>query len=174
MTTFDYAQSNSLLKRQIKEKGDGDNYNHSDVTMPLEDGASPSLRLESFDSAESNTAAIPVDGPAKSTSKTEKKTMPTKKTQHSKHKFANGSTTAPNPTTNKTSVVGKEKDAEPKSGILAENSGGTIRSNAKEATESKPKKIRIRKPRRVIPKEKEYIPENEQPTQYDVVGGRGG
>ena len=41
-------------------------------------------------------------------------------------------------------------------------------------TAHKSKKARIRKPRRAIPNEKEFIPENEQPTQTDVVGGRGG
>ena len=33
---------------------------------------------------------------------------------------------------------------------------------------------RVRKPRRIIAKTKIYIPENEQPTPTDVVGGRGG
>lgn len=33
---------------------------------------------------------------------------------------------------------------------------------------------KTKKPRRAIPENKEYIPENEQPTDADVVGGRGG
>ncbi|VEU38064.1 unnamed protein product [Pseudo-nitzschia multistriata] len=47
-------------------------------------------------------------------------------------------------------------------------------SIANENSEKNQKKGRSRKPRRIIPNEKEYIPEDEQPTARDIVGGRGG
>jgi len=156
MTMFDYAQSNSLLKQAVEEKNDSDSTARG--MMPSKDGALPSLRLESLDSAESNLGTMPMNALAESTSKTREKIIPTKKSQHNKHKLASGSTTK----------------AAPASQQWGPQSGTQTQSSAKEDSGSKPKKIRVRKPRRAIPNEKEYIPENEQPTQTDVVGGRGG
>jgi hypothetical protein len=47
------------------------------------------------------------------------------------------------------------------------------RSNVNPETPAS-KKQRVKKPRRAIPANKEFIPEGEQPSASDVVGGRGG
>jgi len=156
MTTFDYAQSNSLLKRAVEEKDDTDD-NFKGI-MPSKDGALPSLRLESLDSADSNPGAIPMNDLVKSTGKTKEKIMLIKKSQHNKHLVSNESVT-------KTAAAVEQSEPKPVT---------QTQSSATKARVSKPKKIRLRKPRRAIPNEKEYIPENEQPTQSDIVGGRGG
>jgi hypothetical protein len=44
----------------------------------------------------------------------------------------------------------------------------------KKTSQVKHSKPRLKKPRRAIPENKEYLPEDEQPNQVDVVGGRGG
>jgi hypothetical protein len=56
---------------------------------------------------------------------------------------------------------------------MASSAGGSLK---KRASEHPPggKHGRTKKPRRAIPENKEFIPVNEQPTDADVVGGRGG
>jgi len=191
MTQFDYAQSNSLLKQAIEEKSDDGNgttiaspataaatapapskvprlllelADHNSVPTS-QDGAVPrSTRRNSRVStsaaksdnsttalnALSTNATMPLETPlvaaAPATTKPPKeKLLPVKKTQHAKHKLTEGA-----------------------------SAGSAAAAPAPSDADKKQKKARIRKPRRVIPNEKEFIPENEQPTQSDVVGGRGG
>ena len=161
MTMFGYAQSNSLLKREIEEKNDGDN-----------DDTDASKRIDSLASGDVDAVAIPMNDPAKSATTIirNKKTISVKKSQNTKHKVANAAITA---NANATAIE-QQHEPEIQSGNHdAENNSDSNPSNAKDI-ENKPKKLRVRKPRRAVPNQKEYIPANEQPSQSDVVGGRGG
>ena len=73
MTMFGYAQSNSLLKREIEEKNDGDN-----------DDTDASKRIDSLASGDVDAVAIPMNDPAKSATTIirNKKTISVKKSQN--------------------------------------------------------------------------------------------
>jgi hypothetical protein len=149
------------------------------------------------------TSALPaVDDPSKETVKKKKeKTTPAKKSKQAKHKLAataigkmtaTTTTTAVAPTatissTAATPNVAADANLNSATDMEIENKTVTITpvdtkpsesSNLKAPTnnnqEQKSKKPRVRKPRRNIPKQKNFIPETEQPTENDVVGGRGG
>ena len=103
--------------------------------------------------------------------KNKSKIIPVKKTTHAKHKQTYSATTATSV------VVSAPKDApimstEPPTSTVSQNN--PIVNPIAIVLEKKSKKGRIRKPRRVIPEVKDYIPEEEQPAPADVVGGRGG
>ncbi len=168
MTMFNYAQSNSLLKREIEEKH---NDEKSSSGTPSND-LIPAQRSGALAPASVGAVGIPVSdvGTSASSGKTKEKSMPLKKTQRNKHKFTNGSVAATN------NVIDHRRVESGNNSVTenAQDSNGINLTDAKNDVESKAKKMRIRKPRRIIPKEKEYIPEHEQPTQSDVVGGRGG
>lgn len=180
MTMFDYAQSNSLLKRQIDEK-------HNDKNRPggmsfKNDLVVPSQRIDSLTTVDAGALVIPMNDPATSASTgiTKEKIIPTKKSQHAKHKFGNGAITVNERAKNanasaNANATTTNQQTEPEMKTLTQEgqSNDTNSSIEKKNTESKPKK-RVRKPRRAIPTEKEYIPADAQPTQSDVVGGRGG
>ncbi|MGK3733206.1 MAG: hypothetical protein ACI8RD_000393 [Bacillariaceae sp.] len=103
--------------------------------------------------------------------KDKSKTIPVKKTTHAKHKQTYSATTT-------TSVVlpapknAPMMSTAPPTSTVGQNN--PIVNPLMTAMEKKMKKGRIRKPRRVIPEVKDYIPEEEQPAPADVVGGRGG
>jgi hypothetical protein len=103
--------------------------------------------------------------------KDKSKIIPVKKTTHAKHKQTYSATTTASV------VVPTPKDApmmstEPPTSTVDQNNA--IVNPLATVMEKKMKKGRIRKPRRVIPEVKDYIPEEEQPAPADVVGGRGG
>ena len=108
---------------------------------------------------------------SKKKDKNKSKIIPVKKTTHAKHKQTYSATTATSV------VVSAPKDApimstEPPTSTVSQNN--PIVNPIAIVLEKKSKKGRIRKPRRVIPEVKDYIPEEEQPAPADVVGGRGG
>ena len=153
MTMFNYAQSNSLLKREIEEK-DNDQKRSNGISSNDVATAPPQI-IGALAPVNADAMGIPTSdtGTTASSGKRKEKVIPAKKSQHTKRKITN----------NNTDDSG-----------MTENSNDTNASDAKDSAENKIKKLRIRKPRRIIPNEKGYIPENEQPTQSDVVGGRGG
>lgn len=167
MTMFNYAQSKSLLKGEVNEKDDGESHSN---------------RIKAKDSVHqpadsSGGLAIPRSDTAKSisTSNAKEKIIPTKKSKHTKHNLATGATATNQTTKNTEATISQQKGSEQKTGAQdpKTNTDATAKtSTAKTITEKKPK--RIRKPRRIIPDKKEFIPLNEQPTQSDIVGGRGG
>lgn len=173
MTMFNYAQSNSLLKGEVNEKLNDekspDKMSSNDVISPQRSGAlAPST---------SGVLVIPMidTGTSDSSGITKEKTKPFKKSQHNKHKFANDTIATievPNKSGSLTSnQLNKPSNSSTKS---TQDSSDPIASDSNDDAENKPKKMRIRKPRRAIPSEKRYISENEQPAQSDIVGGRGG
>lgn len=178
MNNFNYAQSNSLLKQEISPTSPGGETPQSpgiriprwqrDLAdqngLPLEDQDSSldALRRHSRISIPAtvataqppsmtadkvqDTPVINTSTKAKNSEKDEK-TIPAKKMKNSKHKIKTKSIA--------TSINQTENDQS-------------------ENLEKEKKQPRSRKPRRSIPDEKEYIPELEQPSLADVVGGRGG
>ena len=123
------------------------------------------------------------------------KIIPAKKTSHVKHKkaFSTIATTSavaaipqivPSTSTatssvgqnikNVTRVVAAVPKITPASTAPSSAGQNVKKVDTVETMEMKKKKGRIRKPRRIIPKDKEYIPVDEQPAPADVVGGRGG
>jgi hypothetical protein len=62
--------------------------------------------------------------------------------------------------------------------LKSATAGGPMKKRSAGAKHKAPSKQqagnKAKKPRRIIPDNKEYIPENEQPSDADVVGGRGG
>lgn len=94
----------------------------------------------------------------------QQKIVPAKKFQNVKHRT---NIQASNIQPSTTSTLESECEIEI---VTPNDSDGKINIESKKQS----RKPRVRKPRRSIPNEKEYIPENEQPTQSDVVGGRGG
>ncbi len=167
---FNHTQPNSLLQQEVDEKDGGGS--HPNGMAAKEVVISPS------DTGEA--AAIPISDNAKSIStiNAEAKIIPTKKSQHTKHQLAKGSTTSNSKSTDDIDgTFSQQKGMQQKSvpqGPQSHNDASASPSSTKNITEKKPKTLRIRKPRRVIPDKKEYIPVNEQPAQADIVGGRGG
>jgi hypothetical protein len=128
--------------------------------------AASSAATSSATSAATSSAAT-----IKKKDKDKSKIIPVKKTTHAKHKQTYSATTTTSV------VVPAPKDdlmtnTAPPTSTVGENN--PIVNPLATATEKKMKKGRIRKPRRVIPEVKDYIPEEEQPAPADVVGGRGG
>lgn len=164
MTMFNYAQSNSLLQQEVDEKDD-------EGSHPNRTAAEESVVSLADTGA---AAATPMSEKAKSisTSNAKEKIIPAKKSQHTKHKLANG-TTLEDIGDAFSQQEGSEKKLVPQD-PQSNNDASANPSSTKNLTEKKTKKIRIRKPRRMIPDKKEFIPVNEQPTQADIVGGRGG
>ena len=180
MTKFDYAQSNSLLKREIggATSSTGSSPQAPPPPPPMKrtsrrqphlpgrderpaEGLYPSRSMISHNNyhmsssaavasadttaAGAISAALHAGNQSSAAEKKKLKPVTTKKIIHTKHKI----------TTTRMGFT----DAE---------------SIANENSEKNQKKGRSRKPRRIIPNEKEYIPEDEQPTARDIVGGRGG
>jgi len=153
-----------------------------------------------FTSAAFTNALPAIDDSSKETMKKKKmkeKTTSAKKSKQAKHKLAATAIGNMTAATTPTAIAPTSTAATPNVAAYAnlnsatdmeiENKPVTIKTvdtkpsesrNFKAPTnndkEQKPKKPRVRKPRRNIPKQKDFIPENEQPTENDVVGGRGG
>ena len=203
MTKFDYAQSNSLLQKeidgatlptgnapslqpskriprwQLNDSTDGNEIpvgNPDDkssaskkitYTNPCATSIAAAVTLDttamaaippvavSGDGADNAITSFPATGASNNKTAAEKqksKPVPAKKSSHSKYKLTATETTT-------TTCI--TTDAE-------------INATENENSEKKQKKARSRKPRRMIPNEKKFIPEDEQPTLQDIIGGRGG
>ena len=165
MTMFNYAQSKSLLKGEVDEKDHGEIHSNR---MPAKDSVVPPA--DAGGDVASDTAK------SVSTSNAKEKIIPTKKSQHTKHKLATGATASNQTSKSAEATISQQKGSEQNTEAQAPqtNNDATVKPSTAKTTEKKPKRIRIRKPRRVIPDEKEFIPLNEQPSQSDIVGGRGG
>eukprot|EP00536_Pseudo-nitzschia_multiseries_P016743 jgi/Psemu1/47558/gm1.47558_g len=183
MNQFDYAQSNSLLKQEIDGETSSDSHapsptsservpqwqhelvdhheivkqesDSSDVGMSHEgthmSSIAADVRVErneavvvSIASAVGNRSVHATAATNNAIERNKGKATPAKKASRSKYKV----------TTSVSSI-------------------SDIGNNPTDQSEKKQKKVRSRKPRRIIPNEKEYIPETEQPTAADIVGGRG-
>jgi len=172
MTMFNYAQSNSLLKRETEEKH---NDKKSSIGMPSND-AIPAQRTGALGATRVSAVGVIASeiGASASSSKIKEKTIPIKKSKQSKHKILNDNIAATNKNGTGNGHLQIESGMNSETANIPNKSDNINASEARNNSESKAKKLRIRKPRRQIPTEKEYIPENEQPSQSDVVGGRGG
>ena len=120
---------------------------------------------------------------ASTTTTNKEEKIPAKTIVHAKHKLANDAAVAaakPNTAAGTAPTAFIQHQSETQAETVTPLSGTTTigpsgsDDPAQTDVAKKPRKSRIRKPRRVIPNEKEYIPADEQPTQSDVVGGRGG
>jgi len=130
------------------------------------------------------TTASPVSASVASstTSKKKEEKIPAKQIVHAKDKLADDAAAAAEkpstaaataPAAIQNQSKSQSETATSLSGITTVGLSGSD-DPAQTDVAKKPRKSRIRKPRRLIPNEKEYIPADEQPTQSDVVGGRGG
>ena len=211
MSTFDYAQSNSLLKEDPSNEADKIPPSLSpDTTEEAQPQKTPRWKLELADhnelpvessgtqikrrnsrvsssaadssadasalAAASTTKEPSSEDPdsATPTEKKKEKTVPVKKTQPTKHKLTSGAITTtakPNLAADVAAIL-QDNERETTTPRPMDTDGSD--DNEKSSLAKKVRKPRIRRPRRVIPNEKEYIPEDEQPSQSDVVGGRGG
>mmetsp|Transcript_22425 Transcript_22425/g.50069 ORF Transcript_22425/g.50069 Transcript_22425/m.50069 type:complete len:595 (+) Transcript_22425:69-1853(+) len=128
------------------------------TTTDIDAGDVPATAISA--ASDANTTASTTSSTTQNKTSSGKKNpekIPTKKTNQSKHNSSTKRNTnsSDDPTTAAPAPAAK---------TIPEKATGT----------KKKAKKRVRKPRRIIPHDKEFIPEDEQPTQEDVVGGRGG
>eukprot|EP00751_Fragilariopsis_kerguelensis_P009278 CAMPEP_0170789678 /NCGR_PEP_ID=MMETSP0733-20121128/19890_1 /TAXON_ID=186038 /ORGANISM="Fragilariopsis kerguelensis, Strain L26-C5" /LENGTH=645 /DNA_ID=CAMNT_0011136859 /DNA_START=55 /DNA_END=1992 /DNA_ORIENTATION=+ len=157
--------------------------------------AASSSKTVHHTSATPTTSFVPIKKEKKKKDIDKNKIIPAKKTSHVKHKktystiattsvvaaipqIVPSTSTAPSSAgqniQNVTSVVAAVPKITPASTAPSSAGQNIKKVDTVETMEMKKKKGRIRKPRRIIPKDKEYIPVDEQPAPADVVGGRGG
>ena len=158
MTEFNYARSNSLLRQESE-----DNLDENDI--PSQVSPSNAAASQKISASVVNGAAAATFDSASAKHASTKKTIPAKKSKLAKHKLTHGDTTITTATTTPNQDKGSSE---------METAENALQNGSGNPAAPKAKKARVRKPRRVIPNEKEFIPANEQPTQTDVVGGRGG
>jgi hypothetical protein len=167
------ARQDSRISSQASKNASADTYTSALATICVPTGVITTAHT-----------AGPASAPAaaSTSSKKNQNKIPAKKTNHTKHKLANDAAATAKPNTASATAAAaaiqnqSETQLETVTPLSDTTPVGPSGSDGPAQTDVANflRKSRIRKPRRVIPNEKEYIPANEQPTQSDVVGGRGG